>query len=60
MGKGGTRFVGEAIGARSKAKGYTSKERKSDMAAFLETGVSPAMQAPRRAPAVCSSPSQPS
>jgi hypothetical protein len=34
-----TRFVGDAIGVRKAATGYTSKDRKRDMDAFLETGV---------------------
>ena len=28
MGKGGTRFVGDAVAVRAKAKGYTSKDMK--------------------------------
>ena len=28
MGKGGTRFVGDAVGVRGKSKGYTSKDQK--------------------------------
>lgn len=41
MGKGGTRFVGDALGARAgRAKGYTAKERTKDMETFLATGVS--------------------
>jgi hypothetical protein len=34
-----TKFVGDAIGVRKAATGYTSKDRKRDMDAFLETGV---------------------
>ena len=34
-----TRFVADAIGVRKAATGYTSKNRKRDMDAFLETGV---------------------
>lgn len=28
MGKGGTRFVGDAVGVRGKAKGYSGKDMK--------------------------------
>lgn len=46
MGKGGTRFVGEAIAHRSgRAKtSYTSKELKKNMEKFLETGVHPDLE----------------
>jgi hypothetical protein len=32
-----TKFVGEAIGVRAKAKGYSAKERAKDMEKFKET-----------------------
>jgi hypothetical protein len=46
MGKGGTRFVGEAIAHRSgRAKSsYTNKELKKNMEKFLETGVHPDLE----------------
>jgi len=40
MGKGGTKFVADAIGARSgRSRRLSGKERAKDMATFLETGV---------------------
>eukprot|EP00882_Tetradesmus_deserticola_P027965 GHRQ01031117.1.p1 GENE.GHRQ01031117.1~~GHRQ01031117.1.p1 ORF type:complete len:133 (+),score=30.13 GHRQ01031117.1:573-971(+) len=46
MGKGGTRFVGEAIAHRSgRAKSsYTNKELRKNMEQFLETGVHPDLE----------------
>ena len=52
MGKGGTRFVSDAIGSRNKAKGYTAKDRNRDMDTFLATGVSVLLVASRLAAAV--------
>ncbi|KAL4419765.1 hypothetical protein ABPG75_006863 [Micractinium tetrahymenae] len=49
MGKGGTRFVGEAVGVRAKAKGYGGKEMKKDMEKFLATGVHPEVERARLA-----------
>jgi hypothetical protein len=34
-----TKFVADALGVRKAATGYSSKNRKRDMDAFLETGV---------------------
>jgi hypothetical protein len=45
MGKGGTKFEGEAIGVRAKAKsGLTGKEMRKNMEKFLETGVHPELE----------------
>eukprot|EP00882_Tetradesmus_deserticola_P006761 GHRQ01007117.1.p3 GENE.GHRQ01007117.1~~GHRQ01007117.1.p3 ORF type:complete len:116 (+),score=40.05 GHRQ01007117.1:230-577(+) len=46
MGKGGTRFVGEAIAHRSgRAKSsYTNKELRKNMEQFLQTGVHPDLE----------------
>eukprot|EP01026_Neomeris_dumetosa_P030368 TRINITY_DN24320_c0_g2_i8.p2 TRINITY_DN24320_c0_g2~~TRINITY_DN24320_c0_g2_i8.p2 ORF type:complete len:301 (-),score=61.33 TRINITY_DN24320_c0_g2_i8:317-1219(-) len=46
MGKGGTKFVGEAKDVRSgrKRKGYSFRELKKNMAAFLSTGEHPTIQ----------------
>ncbi|KAI3425174.1 hypothetical protein D9Q98_008944 [Chlorella vulgaris] len=44
-----TRFDSEAIAVRAKAKGYTSKDRKKDMEAFLATGVHPEVERVRKA-----------
>lgn len=49
MGKGGTRFCGEAIGSRAKAKGYGGKDMKKDMETFLATGVHPEVERARLA-----------
>ncbi|PSC70113.1 peptidyl-prolyl cis-trans isomerase H isoform A [Micractinium conductrix] len=49
MGKGGTRFVGDAIASRAKAKGYTSKDMQKDMEKYLETGVHPEVERARLA-----------
>lgn len=55
MGKGGTKFVGEAISQRSgrKHSTYTSKELKKDMEKFLETGVHPDWQRAQQARLHC-------
>jgi hypothetical protein len=54
MGKGGTRFVGEAIAHRSgRAKStYTNKELKKNMEKFLETGVHPDLERAKQVRAV--------
>jgi hypothetical protein len=39
MGKGGTRFVGDAVGVRVKAKGYTSKDMKKVRCRMRSCGV---------------------
>lgn len=46
MGKGGTRFVGEAIGHRTgrQKSTYTNKELRKNMDVYLETGVHPDFQ----------------
>mmetsp|Transcript_38722 Transcript_38722/g.99021 ORF Transcript_38722/g.99021 Transcript_38722/m.99021 type:complete len:301 (-) Transcript_38722:109-1011(-) len=46
MGKGGTRFVGEAIGHRTgrQKSTYTNKELRKNMDKYLETGVHPDFQ----------------
>ncbi|EFN53809.1 hypothetical protein CHLNCDRAFT_136515 [Chlorella variabilis] len=61
MGKGGTRFDGEAVAVRGKAKGYTGKDMKKarclaalsraarDMETFLATGVHPEVERARKA-----------
>ncbi|PRW33518.1 hypothetical protein C2E21_7678 [Chlorella sorokiniana] len=49
MGKGGTRFVGDAVAVRGKAKGYTSRDQKKDMETFLATGVHPEVERARAA-----------
>lgn len=49
MGKGGTRFVGDAVAVRGKSKGYTSKDQKKDMETFLATGVHPEVERARAA-----------
>lgn len=41
MGKGGTKYHNDAIGARSKFVGYTGKDRKRDLDEFLATGNHP-------------------
>ncbi|KAL4534051.1 hypothetical protein Ndes2437B_g03354 [Nannochloris sp. 'desiccata'] len=46
-----TRFVGDAIGVRKAATGYTSKDRKRDMDAFLETGMHPEVKRMRESEA---------
>ena len=40
MGKGGTKYVGDAVGVRKgRHQGYGAKERAKDLASYLETGV---------------------
>ena len=49
MGKGGTKFEGDAIGTRGKKfKSYTLKDRKKDLEDFQKTGVHPEIEATRR------------
>lgn len=49
MGKGGTKFEGEAIGSRGKRfKSYTLKDRKKDLEDFQKTGVHPEIEAIRQ------------
>ncbi|KDD73484.1 hypothetical protein H632_c2129p0, partial [Helicosporidium sp. ATCC 50920] len=49
MGKGGTKFVADAIGSRSKGKGYTNKDQRKDMETFQATGVHPEVERLRQA-----------
>lgn len=49
MGKGGTKFEGDAIGVRGKKfKSYTVKDRKKDLEEYQKTGVHPGIEAERR------------
>ena len=50
MGKGGTKFEGEAIGVRGtgKRRGVSMKERKKEMEVFKETGVHPGIEETRQ------------
>ncbi|KAI8469138.1 MAG: hypothetical protein J3K34DRAFT_522411 [Monoraphidium minutum] len=49
MGKGGTKFEGDAIGVRGKVKaGLTGKEMRRNMEKFLETGVHPEIERAQR------------
>lgn len=49
MGRGGTKFVGEAVAHRKgKGKGNSSKDMRKNMERFLETGVHPELEAARR------------
>lgn len=49
MGKGGTKFEGDAIGVRGKKfKSYTLKDRKKDLEEFRKTGVHPEIEAIRQ------------
>lgn len=55
MGKGGTKFVGEAIAHRSgrKKSTYTNKELKKSMDKYLETGVHPDLQRAQQVSWLC-------
>uniref|UniRef100_A0A1D2A8Y6 PPIase cyclophilin-type domain-containing protein n=1 Tax=Auxenochlorella protothecoides TaxID=3075 RepID=A0A1D2A8Y6_AUXPR len=44
MGKGGTKFCGDAVGVRLKSVGYTLKDAKKDMESFLQTGHHPEVE----------------
>ncbi|GBF98906.1 hypothetical protein Rsub_11544 [Raphidocelis subcapitata] len=49
MGKGGTKFEGDAIGVRGKVKvGLTGKEMRRNMEKYLETGVHPEIERAQR------------
>ncbi|KIZ04998.1 hypothetical protein MNEG_2960 [Monoraphidium neglectum] len=49
MGKGGTKFEGDAVGIRGKTKvGLSAKEMRKNMEKFLETGVHPEIERQQR------------